>query len=79
MAEGVCVQDGANRAEVNEKWLAQFASTSSAELNAMCAMFGGIVGQEAVKAISGKFGPITQWLYFDRCVVPWLQLSFRII
>lgn len=36
----------------------------------MCAMFGGIVGQEVVKAISGKFGPISQWLYCDRCGPP---------
>lgn len=47
--------------------LSQFASTCSAELNPMATMFGGIVGQEAVKAISGKFTPVTQWFYFDRC------------
>ena len=60
------VQDEAAKAEFSEAVLAQFASTSSAEINPMCAMFGGIVGQEVVKAISGKFGPISQWLYCDR-------------
>lgn len=54
------------QAELEDKVIAQFASTSSAEINPMCTMFGGIVGQEVVKAISGKFGPISQWLYFDR-------------
>ena len=55
---------------MDETVLAQFASTSSAEINPMCAMFGGVVGQEVVKAISGKFTPISQWLYFDRCELP---------
>jgi ubiquitin-activating enzyme E1 len=29
------------------------------------AVMGGIVGQEVLKACSGKFMPTTQWLYFD--------------
>lgn len=31
----------------------------------MAAMFGGFVGQEVVKAVSGKFTPLHQWFYFD--------------
>ena len=31
----------------------------------MAAMFGGFVGQEVVKALSGKFHPLFQWFYFD--------------
>ncbi|CAL5335092.1 unnamed protein product [Camellia sinensis] len=31
----------------------------------MAAMFGGIVGQEVVKACSGQFHPIFQFFYFD--------------
>ena len=31
----------------------------------MAAMFGGVVGQEVVKAASGKFHPLFQWFYFD--------------
>jgi ubiquitin-activating enzyme E1 len=31
----------------------------------MAAMFGGFVGQEVVKAVSGKFTPLNQWFYFD--------------
>ena len=63
----VRVQDKAVQADLDDAVLAKFASTCSGEINPMCAMFGGIIGQEVVKAISGKFGPITQWLYFDRC------------
>lgn len=44
------------------KWL---SLTARAELNPMAAMFGGIVGQEVVKAASGKFHPLFQWMYFD--------------
>ncbi|GLC36229.1 E1 ubiquitin-activating protein [Pleodorina starrii] len=45
--------------------LAKLAHCASAEINPMAAMFGGVVGQEVVKAVSGKFHPIFQWLYFD--------------
>ena len=31
----------------------------------MAAMFGGVVGQEVMKAASGKFHPLFQFLYFD--------------
>ena len=31
----------------------------------MCVAMGGIVAQEVMKACSGKFIPIFQWLYFD--------------
>ena len=45
--------------------LAQLAWTARAELSPMAAIFGGVVGQEAMKAVSGKFHPVHQWLYFD--------------
>jgi len=31
----------------------------------MAAMFGGVIGQEVVKACTGKFHPLHQWFYFD--------------
>jgi ubiquitin-activating enzyme E1 len=51
--------------KVDEKVMAHLASTWSSELNPMAAAFGGVVGQEVVKAASGKFHPIFQWFYFD--------------
>eukprot|EP00882_Tetradesmus_deserticola_P032692 GHRQ01037231.1.p1 GENE.GHRQ01037231.1~~GHRQ01037231.1.p1 ORF type:complete len:171 (-),score=14.90 GHRQ01037231.1:207-719(-) len=42
-----------------------FLAGSSGELNPMAATFGGFVGQEVVKALSGKFSPLHQWFYFD--------------
>jgi len=43
----------------------QLASGSRAVLSPMCAAIGGIVGQEVLKACSGKFSPITGFLYLD--------------
>ncbi|WIA10070.1 hypothetical protein OEZ85_010280 [Tetradesmus obliquus] len=54
-----------DKVEVDEDLLRKFASGSSGELNPMAAMFGGFVGQEVVKALSGKFSPLHQWFYFD--------------
>ncbi|KDP22845.1 hypothetical protein JCGZ_00432 [Jatropha curcas] len=51
--------------EINPKILRHFAFGSRAVLNPMAAMFGGIVGQEVVKACSGKFHPLFQFFYFD--------------
>ncbi|KAM0895209.1 hypothetical protein ACQ4PT_023978 [Festuca glaucescens] len=50
---------------IDKKLLHHFASGSRAVLNPMAAMFGGIVGQEVVKACSGKFHPLYQFFYFD--------------
>jgi len=46
------------------KW---FACQSVGETVATDAVVGGIVAQEVMKACSGKFSPIKQWLYFDSC------------
>ncbi|XP_057862947.2 ubiquitin-activating enzyme E1 2 isoform X1 [Cryptomeria japonica] len=50
---------------LDENVLRIFASGSRALLNPMAAMFGGITGQEVIKACSGKFHPIFQFFYFD--------------
>lgn len=51
--------------EINRKLLYHFASGSRSVLNPMAAIFGGIVGQEVMKACSGKFHPLFQFFYFD--------------
>ncbi|CAN8256966.1 unnamed protein product [Cochlearia groenlandica] len=50
---------------VDQKVLRHFSFGAKAVLNPMAAMFGGIVGQEVVKACSGKFHPMFQFFYFD--------------
>ncbi|XP_043724926.1 ubiquitin-activating enzyme E1 1-like isoform X3 [Telopea speciosissima] len=51
--------------EIDQKLMRLFAFGARAVLNPMAAMFGGIVGQEVVKACSGKFHPLFQFFYFD--------------
>ncbi|KAL6534408.1 E1 ubiquitin-activating protein [Orobanche hederae] len=50
---------------MNQNLLRIFSFGARAVLNPMAAMFGGIVGQEVVKACSGKFHPLFQFFYFD--------------
>ncbi|KAL9246593.1 hypothetical protein vseg_020110 [Gypsophila vaccaria] len=51
--------------DINPNILRHFAFGARAVLNPMAAMFGGIVGQEVIKACSGKFHPLFQFFYFD--------------
>ncbi|CAG9465807.1 unnamed protein product [Pedinophyceae sp. YPF-701] len=51
--------------EVDAKVAGLLAKTAAGQLNPMCATVGGIVGQEVVKAVSGKFHPVHQFLYLD--------------
>ena len=51
--------------DISEQLLTTLASGSRGELSPLCAFFGGIVGQEVMKAASGKFHPLQQFLYFD--------------
>ncbi|KAJ4821709.1 ubiquitin-activating enzyme 1 [Rhynchospora pubera] len=57
--------DGNKVEEIDKKLMRHFAYGARAVLNPMAAMFGGIVGQEVVKACSGKFHPLFQFFYFD--------------
>lgn len=57
--------DGSNDTEINIDLLSIFAKVSAGDLNPINATIGGIVAQEVMKACSGKFHPIYQWLYFD--------------
>jgi ubiquitin-activating enzyme E1 len=51
--------------ELDEKLLRELSYQATGDLNAMAAFFGGLAAQEVLKAVSGKFHPINQWLYFD--------------
>lgn len=48
-----------------ERIVLHLASGAKAILSPMCAALGGIVGQEVLKACSGKFSPINGWFYLD--------------
>ena len=51
--------------EGQDRIILQLASGSKAVLSPMCAALGGMVGQEVLKACSGKFTPIPGFFYFD--------------
>lgn len=57
----VKVADGEPVASVVEA----FARTCAGNLSPMAAGLGGIAAQEVLKAVSGKFMPIRQFMYFD--------------
>ncbi|MEW5304751.1 MAG: hypothetical protein WDW36_007342 [Sanguina aurantia] len=54
-----------DKADIDEGVLRKLAHNAGSEISPMCAMFGGFVGQEVVKAVSGKFHPLFQWFHFD--------------
>lgn len=60
-AKLVKVSDGEPVASVVEA----FARTCAGNLSPMAAGLGGVAAQEVLKAVSGKFMPIRQFLYFD--------------
>jgi ubiquitin-activating enzyme E1 len=51
--------------ENSAKILKNVARTARGIVSPICAVLGGIVGQEVLKACSGKFMPIVQWFHFD--------------
>jgi len=51
--------------ELDEKLISLLASNARGDLSPMAAVLGGVVGQEVLKACSGKFMPIMQWLVYD--------------
>uniref|UniRef100_A0A8C0J1P7 Uncharacterized protein n=1 Tax=Chelonoidis abingdonii TaxID=106734 RepID=A0A8C0J1P7_CHEAB len=50
---------------LDERLVRTFAHVSAGELSPMAALLGGLAAQEVLKAASGKFLPLAQWLYFD--------------
>jgi len=61
-SEKILEGDGA---DASRRIVTHLASGSRAVLSPMCATLGGIVGQEVLKACSGKFTPISGFFYFD--------------
>lgn len=51
--------------DLDKGLLEKFSYLSRGDLSPMASSIGGIVAQEVMKACTGKFTPIYQWLYFD--------------
>ena len=50
---------------INEKSLAELANVAQADVAPVCAVLGGLIGNEIIKAVSGKGEPINNTLLFD--------------
>lgn len=53
------------KVEGKDEEIMKFSKICAGDISPMNAALGGMVGQEVMKACSGKFMPIRQWLYFD--------------
>lgn len=58
-------KSGAKVDELDESLMKEFSYSARGELCPLAAVIGGIAAQEVMKACSGKFGPVNQYLYFD--------------
>ncbi|KAI8087746.1 ubiquitin-activating emzyme E1 [Gilbertella persicaria] len=61
----ILVDSVEEKPELDEKLIKELAYQSAGELSPMVAVFGGMTAQEVLKAVSGKFNPIHQYMYFD--------------
>ncbi|XP_039706393.1 ubiquitin-like modifier-activating enzyme 1 [Pteropus medius] len=53
------------QSDLDEGLIRKLAYVAAGDLAPMNAFIGGLAAQEVMKACSGKFMPIMQWLYFD--------------
>ncbi len=64
LAKGIVTETN-RELDLDEKLLRELSYQARGDLSPMAAFFGGLAAQESLKAVSGKFHPILQWLYFD--------------
>ena len=62
---GTIVESTSEKVELDGKLLKELSYQSRGDLSPMAALFGGLAAQEVLKAVSGKFHPLYQWMYFD--------------
>jgi ubiquitin-activating enzyme E1 len=55
----------AESVELTDSLIKELSFQARGDLPPMAAVLGGLIAQEVLKACSGKFGPIHQYLYFD--------------
>uniref|UniRef100_A0A8C4SWU1 E1 ubiquitin-activating enzyme n=1 Tax=Erpetoichthys calabaricus TaxID=27687 RepID=A0A8C4SWU1_ERPCA len=60
-----CLSGSAKQEQLDETLLKKLSYVSAGDLAPINAFIGGLAAQEVMKACTGKFMPIVQWLYFD--------------
>jgi len=63
--DGAHFKLSAREIEDEEKLIRRLALCARGQVAPICALLGGIAGQEVLKACSGKFMPVKQWFYYD--------------
>lgn len=61
----LCELQGVPESWISEKLLDKLLDAGTRELPPVCAIMGGILGQELLKAMSGKGEPLKNFFYFD--------------
>lgn len=51
--------------EFTDSLIKELSYQATGDLSPMAAFFGGLTAQEVLKAVSGKFHPVKQYMYFD--------------
>eukprot|EP00045_Choanoeca_perplexa_P013386 m.151731 g.151731 ORF g.151731 m.151731 type:complete len:1007 (-) comp16344_c0_seq1:68-3088(-) len=59
------INDASIKADLSEEIVRALASQATGAVAPVDAVIGGIAAQEVMKACSGKFSPVFQYLYFD--------------
>ena len=57
-----CLRLSVQMDELDRKRLQYLAFTARGCFAPLCAFLGGVVAQEALKALTGKFSPLNQWV-----------------
>ncbi|XP_078160769.1 SUMO-activating enzyme subunit 1B-1-like [Carex rostrata] len=60
-----CEAQGLKESHLADSLLERLLAAGKMEHPAVCAILGGILGQEVIKAISGKGDPVKNFFYFD--------------
>lgn len=50
---------------LDESLIRELSYQALGDLSAMATFFGGLAAHEALKAVSGTYNPVRQWMYFD--------------
>ena len=59
------IGDDSGNVNDDRRVIGQFFKQKDGQICPMNAVIGGVAAQEVLKAITGKFTPLKQWLYFD--------------
>ncbi|XP_020572032.1 SUMO-activating enzyme subunit 1B-1-like isoform X2 [Phalaenopsis equestris] len=65
LRKNLCDAQGLDESHIPDLLLDRLVAAGSREHPPVCAILGGILGQEVIKAISGKGDPIKNFFYFD--------------